>query len=445
VNPSHSSDERSWVNRLKEIVENKPIVVLRFASDEWRRLQASRFSVNEFTVALPHGLLDGVRRLTACLMHGTSDRGEELYFGIINSVAPVTTLESRIKIRRGVAIQPESKSELLRLISEKSHARNLKQRLRDSRSVVALSPKLSSHLIERLASIKSNRGPLRAVEESLSAPKYFQDTKALQEDAVQTALRAFGLGPNDRAQSLELVAGQNTAFARIGIMEDSVIEHDARQIPGYDLVQSDLTGHAVFERRNERLEVFTANRRPLEHVFGVDLIYLNVSRQNIVMLQYKMLEPLRDNEDTDWIYRPDASLESEIQRMRRFGAEHPPGQFEYRLNAGVFYLKFVKRDGLISNGGLIMPLDHFEKLLTDPACKGPNDGLRVSYDSLAGRYLRTNAFVDLVRAGYIGAHAETTSHMKVLVDAVLSNNRAVVAAIQRATGPRVPNNDDEEN
>ena len=420
---SHRADEISWISRLKAIVEKRPIVILRFAPDEWRSLEDSRYGVNEFTVARAHAVLNGVRSVTPCLMHGKSHHSDELYFGIINSVAPVTTLESRIKIKRGVEIQPRSTSELLRLITEKSHRRNLKQRLRSDSSVVTLSPKLSSYLIERLASIRSNVGPLRAVEESISAPKYFQDTKALQQDAVQTALRAFGLTSNDRAQLLELVAGEETTLARVGIMEDSVIEHDARHIPGYGLVQSDLTGRAVFERQNERLEVFTANRRPLEHVFGVDLIYLNATRQNIVMLQYKMLEPVRDSEDTDWIYRPDANLDKEIRRMRRFAAQHAPGPFEYRLNSGVFYLKFVKRNGLISSGGIIMPLDHFETLRSDPTCKGRNNGLRVSYDSLAGRYLRSNAFVDLLRAGYIGAHAETTAQLKVLVEAVLKWSR----------------------
>ena len=84
-----------------------------------------------------------------------------------------------------------------------------------------------------------------------------------------------------------------------------MVEHDARHMPGYDLVESHLTGRAVFTRNDQRLEIYTANRRDLEHVFGVDLIYLNASRQNIVMLQYKMLEPLRKDGETDWIYRPD--------------------------------------------------------------------------------------------------------------------------------------------
>ncbi|MGH9905210.1 MAG: hypothetical protein ACRD8U_06445, partial [Pyrinomonadaceae bacterium] len=58
-------------------------------------------------------------------------------------------------------------------------------------------------------------------------------------------------------------------------------------------------------------------------------------------------------------------------------------------------------------------------------------GLRVSYKSLGGRYLRQGPFLDLIRSGYIGAHAETTQHLKVLVDAVLDSDRSVVAAIQQ--------------
>ena len=350
----------------------------------------------------------------------------------------MTTLESRIKIRRVVQIQPESKAKLIQLVSERPHAQNLKKKLRSTESVATLSPKLSSHLVEKLASIKANHGAMRVVAESLSVPKQFNGAAALQEDAVRTALMAFGLTHNDQALSLELVESRETALSRVGIIEDSVIEHDGRHIPGYDLVQSDLTGRAVFERGNERLEVFTANRRPLESAFGVDLIYLNATRQNVVMLQYKMLEPLRkDVVIKDWIYRPDAKLKDEICRMRKFAAEHPPALHEYRLNPAVFYLKFVKRDGSLRNGGIIMPIDHFEKLSTDPVCKGPKKGLRVSYESLSGRYLRQNAFLDLVRSGYIGGHAETTAYLKTLVDAVLKKGRSVVAAIQHSTETKV--------
>ena len=156
----------------------------------------------------------------------------------------------------------------------------------------------------------------------------------------------------------------------------------------------------------EKLEVYTANRLPLEHVFGVDLIYLNVTRQSIVMLQYKMLErDGRQEGGKDWIYRPDTQLDSEIGRMRQFSIQHAPGRSEYRLNPQVFHLKFVKRGGALKDAAIITPLDHFERLRTDPDCRGPRGGVRISFNGLAGRYLRQTAFLDLLRSGYIGAHA----------------------------------------
>lgn len=423
------SDE--WLDNLKRLVQEKPLVVFQFDDEEWARLRESRRGANEFTIARSHELFEKVRVPTACLVIGKDNDGSEVYFGLASSRSAVTTLESRIKVKRALHIQPSSKTGILKLVTDKAHARSLSDRLSSRASVIALSPKLSVHLVEKLAAIETNRGAMRAAVASLSAPKYYRGMDAMQEDAVHTALRAFGLSPGDQAVSLELTRGQDTALARVNIMEDSVVEHDARMFPDYDLIGSDITGRAVFEKGHERLEVFTANRRPLENVFGVDLIYLNVTRQNIVMVQYKMLEPhQRKDRDKDWVYRPDAKLDAEIKRMRKFSKQHEPGPYEYRLNPQVFYLKFVKRGGTLGNAGIVLPIDHFERLRTDPSCKGPRGAVRVSFESLTGRYLRQGPFLDLIRAGYIGATAKTTAYLKELVEAVVKGDRAVVGAIQ---------------
>ncbi len=420
-----------WLDDLKKLVQKKPIVVFQFDSAEWERLRDSRRGANEFTIARSHELFEKVRVPTACLVIGNGDDDSEIYFGLARSRSAVTTLESRIKVKRALHIQPSTKSGVLDLVTDKAHARNLRDRLASGESVIALSPKLSVHLVEKLAAIDSNRGAMRTAIASLTSPKYYRSIDALQEDAVHTALRAFGLSPGDQAVSLELSRGQDTALARVNIMEDSVVEHDARTFPDFELIDSDITGRAVFEKGRERLEVFTANRRPLENVFGVDLVYFNVTRQNIVMVQYKMLEPYElKSGDKDWVYRPDAKLDSEIERMRKFSKKHPPGQYEYRLNPQVFYLKFVKRNGALSNAGIVIPIDHFEQLRADPSCKGPRGAVRVSFESLAGRYLRQGPFLDLIRAGYVGATAETTAYLSELVEAVVKGDRAVVGAIQ---------------
>jgi hypothetical protein len=65
-----------------------------------------------------------------------------------------------------------------------------------------------------------------------------------------------------------------------------------------------------------------------------------------------------------------------------------------------------------------------------PVCSYRTEGaFRISYDPLDGRYLRQNPFLELIRAGYIGAHAETTADLTRLVDEILKDDRAVIAAI----------------
>ena len=188
-------------------------------------------------------------------------------------------------------------------------------------------------------------------------------------------------------------------------------------------------GRAVFRNGDEHLEIVTANRGPLEGVFGVDLIYLNAVKRNIVMVQYKMLDQGSSGNQSDWIYRPDNQLEVELARMKRFSQTHSPGQLEYRINPQVFYLRFVRRDAILGKSPVTIPVDHFDILRDDPSCKGPRGGFRITYDSLAGKYLRQEEFLGLLRAGYIGAYAQTSADLACLISAVLNDGYAVVRAV----------------
>lgn len=452
----------AWLADLSRHVELRPCVLLRLGESDSEQLAQSRGGFNEFTIARAHDLLSAIHPPTVCIVFNEKPdwlrRGNEqqhAHIGIVTSRRPVTTLETRIKVKRAVRVQPATVQELTALLVS-AYANQLVKRLQDDPPVAVLSPKLSSAIITALADIPANRLALRTIAESLHTPKRFNSMAAQQEDAVQTALRAFGLGSGDRADRVELVEERPTALARLPVVEDgftddaadnpsiplsrrvpliedAVIEHDARKLPGYTLTSSDLTGRAVFSRGGETLQIITANRRDLEHVFGVDLIYLNMTRRNVVMVQYKMLNPSRtEGGPTDWLYRPDEDLAKQIAKMKLFARQHAPGEREYRLNPQVFYLKFVRRDAALTNGSVITPLDHFEQLLTDPACRGERDGLRISFVSLRGRYMRQGAFVDLVRSGYIGAFAPTTDFLAALIQSVLDGDRAVVAAVQTA-------------
>jgi hypothetical protein len=143
-----------------------------------------------------------------------------------------------------------------------------------------------------------------------------------------------------------------------------------------------------------------------------------------------MLE--REGHSEDWIFRPDGQFDTEMKRMKLFATRERGGPSDYRINTNVCYLKFVRRDAQLGRSGSIMPVDHFEALRADPKHTGPRGGFRISYQSLDGRYLREAGFLDLIRSGYIGAHAETTAHLATLIRELLRGNRALVVAVQSA-------------
>lgn len=428
-----------WLSALVAHLAVKPIAILRIDAEDWAALHNSRRGVGEFTTAISHRAFEHLEAPTLCLLLADTEDGSRMMAGVIGKPSAVTTLQSRIKLRRVFPIEPASPDALVKILSNPVHITAMLSRLADRAELTMLSPKLSGHIIEQLAAIESNNVALRSIGAALSAPRRVRSNSALQDQGLRTALRAFGLSPDAPADFVELLGEDETAISRISVIEDGFIEHDARWIRGMDMIASDATGRAVFSRGNERLEVYTANRRQLEHALGVDLVYLNITRHNIVMVQYKMLEP----SGSGWAYRPDGQLAEELERMRAFARPGSSSPAEYRLNPGVFYLKFVKRGGSIRQGGILMPLDHFQSFIETPASRGPRGGLRIDYDALEGRYLREQPFVDLIRAGYIGAYANDTLQLQTIVEAIIARGGAVVAAIQTAAAEQTRFSDDD--
>lgn len=411
-------------------VEGKPLVVLKFDEIDWDILKGSDRGVREFTTVYRHHLLEKLKVPTGCLVFGQMQDENELYLGLIRARHTISTLESRVKIERAARIRPSSPWEVAALVNDESVARRLLERIEQPTSVALLTPKLSSHLVERLASIKENRRVLESMTGLLGEQKKFDNPATQQEDAVATALRTFGRDLKNAAGSLYLAERGETALSGVRIREDAVIEHDARAVSGYSYMDSDLTGRAVFKNGSDRLEIITANRGPLERVLGVDLIYFNETKMNIVMLQYKMLERSVGG-GGDWIYRPDARLDEQLNRMRSFLSRSGPAALEYRFNTSTHYLKFVKRDAALGKAaGIILPIEHYDIVAASPEFRGRRQGVIIAYERLEGRYLRQQAFIELMKAGYIGSYARDTRAMKKLIDCVLVDGKSVVAAHQ---------------
>jgi hypothetical protein len=155
-----TTQDQTWLGTLRQHVQAKPCVILRLDESDSGLLHASRRGLNEFTLARAHELCADIKPPTICLIFGklaelaTPDEIEHVaYIGLVSSRSPVTTLETRIKIKRAVGLTPKTEQAVSALLNSTAHAAQLKKKLQSSADVVVLSPKLSSALMDALAAI----------------------------------------------------------------------------------------------------------------------------------------------------------------------------------------------------------------------------------------------------------------------------------------------------
>ncbi|MCE4555024.1 hypothetical protein [Pelomonas cellulosilytica] len=432
----------NWAKELRAHVANRPVVILRLTVHELESLKQSKNGMRQFSMARLHDEVRGITTPCICVFFAERPRpfGGQIdspaaYAAIFKSKGAATTFDSRLTIRRGVEIQPSTPEGLAELFKDGKFDHDIKKRLDRSDSLTPLGPKESIRLIEKLLAIPSNRGPLRTLAGGLTKPAPASNER-LQLDALKMALRAFGLSEDTPAANMNLVRGSKSVLTRLNVHEDGVIEHDARTVPNYEFIGSDVRGQATFRKGHQTLEVYTANRRKLEEAFGVDLIYMNLFHRSAVLVQYKMLEPQGGGDaPSDWVYREDKHLQKQLKTMRLFKPvqKAPDG---FRLSRGAFYFKFVRRRESESSTNVLLPLGHFEEILNDQSFRTEAGNVRVGYKALDGRYMRQDAFTEMLHAGYIGSDASTTEHLRTLIKSVLLGNEALVVAVQRQTHPQ---------
>jgi len=418
-------------DEIVSLVKKKPFLVIQFSEAEWEALEESPKGISEFTIARKHDAFHNVSEHRFCLLLG--DRGREgIYVGIFANKTRISTLETRVKIKNVKRIQPRTKVDLFGLLATDKLTSQIESRL-EGELIKALTPGQSERLAQRLLEINFNKSIIEELFNALSRNRKFSNAKSLQEDALNMVLKAFGRRRTPKVDKVFISSEETALDSIVHIVEDSVIEHDARSIPGYELIQSFVTGRAIFKSGDgRRLEVFTANRRRLEKVLGVDLIYVNKIRGNVIMVQYKMLEAVRDKDDRiiDWNYRHNEQLTKEILRMKTFTGKTLPSEFEYRLNSDAFYMKFVKRDGSLEDTAMIIPLNHYETIKQKPNAQGQTS--TISYNGLDGLYLRPSGFIELMKTGYIGSYSTLGDNFQDLINLVLDGDKSIVAAIEES-------------
>jgi hypothetical protein len=419
------------------------VALIRLSRGEWDAIEQGRDGGSRLSLTFPHEVarLAQPNSLAVVAVDDEDDEPDEpyarLFVGLVTSIASVAFFDSRVVVSHLEPVVPRTLLVLLSGIDASSLKAGITRILGSEDGLTAFSPKLGEAVVRQLVAEPINEGVFARIVAELARPIEYRDGRALQQDAIDLVLKAFGGG--DVADGLA-ISGEDSGLARLRVQEDALIEHDARSIEGWTLNASDVTGRARFTQPNgERLEVITANKRPLEEIFGVDLIYLNERRRSLVMVQYKMMEPLSERRgrsregEREWIVRLDNQFLDEVERMKSFTRDLSPNG-PYRLNSGPFFVKLVKRNASTSTAGILISLEHLTELLKTDAVAGPRGGLRISYRDLDGHYLRGEPFIDLVRSGYIGSRGATTDLLERLLNAALVDGRGVVGAVQRARG-----------
>lgn len=290
--------------------------------------------------------------------------------------------------------------------------------------------------IDLVLTLSQERAPL-------PVPAEGEPITMFEGDAVALAL---GMAGFNRREELAYWTGSASAPFLTGIqsfslLEDRMIENDAKVFGDWDFIVANAVGVAEFVRDGDRLWTINVNRTPVERALGVDLIYYTYAFDAYVLVQYKRMERKSGEEA---IFRPDDQFELELARMRTVALDEaaPDAPSEFRLDERCCYLKFcpmVAKETLVGSlvGGMYIPLAYWDLLVISPQLVGPRGGIGVTHEN-AGRYLDNTQFVSLVQDAWIGSRGVTSTQITELIKSGLDADRSIIlaAATQDPKAPR---------
>lgn len=379
-------------------------------------------------MALDHERVRSVRCPITCIVAETFSH--TLYLGVIERKSVATSFEHVVRI----SVFPNPLESSLRKLSnvlstrKRAHFRRWTSSVASHKGLVKLGDATASSIWKYLES-REDPAAIAFVERRLKARRHRPPNSGafLQRASIDDAVSIFDWGPSRTRAQITRLAWVGDGETELRVYEDQAIALDSAEVPGLSQLVRSQTGVAVFARDDEELTVITANKLPLERVFGVDLIYINEVAQAVVLVQYKVLEKRKKPDGSiAWRYRPDEQLRNEIERMESLRDALTKGGASFRISDEVHFFKFVKRNSSKrAQAGITISKNHFDRLSPDRRRAldfGPEKG---------GNYLRHETFCGLIRSGYIGSSPRATQRIVRCMDQLLREGHAVVLATQR--------------
>lgn len=239
----------------------------------------------------------------------------------------------------------------------------------------------------------------------------------------------------------------NAPFTASNLPASALVNED--DLIGFDLSRFDLDvsryplSPAAYVVRDEEIQltIINVNRKELEKVHGVDLVYYDNIKRQATAVQYKRLDPIRDGTDrTLWVYRRRDELEKQLELMSRPSRTAARNSKDWRITPSPTFFKFVRSTDFDPSDqrllrGMYVPSGYLELGINDGTFNtGARSGFQISYDNT--RYLTRSVFVELVRRGWIGTVKTDDSTLGQMVEKLAEDHEVVFAIRSQARGYR---------
>jgi hypothetical protein len=217
--------------------------------------------------------------------------------------------------------------------------------------------------------------------------------------------------------------------------EEDLLPEELRRFDGFMHPEMYSASAVVFRGRDTQLSVFNVNKKVVEVVLGVDLIYWDTIHDVFTLVQYKRLE--RGSADSGqgevWMYTRKGELDEQLGLMPSLDLS-PTVSADWRMTGSPFWFKFVRSDAASAQdrlllGGMYVPAEYLRLAIRDGSLRtGPRGGFRITYDNT--RHLDRDSFVQLVKKGLIGTMQAQSEDLHRVIEDLTAAGRSVVVAVK---------------
>lgn len=311
---------------------------------------------------------------------------------------------------------------------------------------VSLTPALGRAVLDALRELSSeSRAWLNALDSSTQAVTGPTGYRLREErDAVHLAFQFAGVMPPAEelagSADFETEVGLGSAIDAYFLLdtEDDLLTVDLRRFDGRSELPLQRASVARYEHDGVAITVANVNKKPLESVLGVDLVYWDEINRVFTLLQYKRLTRIQvaDGTQSDWSYRNRREVGRQLELMKLPRQRHVTSQ-DWRLSPSPFWFKFVRADAFHPSDpkllrGMYVPADYLAAAMADNSLRdGPRGGFQIHHKNT--RYVTRDVFVELVKRGLIGTTTAGTRRVLQVIASLAKTDEVVLAIRSEAS------------